>query len=101
VALLPCAAKSDVLVFAEGQGDVLTGGRTAMGLLIGAPAVSTASLILTMVDAKSGEVLVFLKLVNSGEFMKDPEKAYGHSLDKQLVKIRIGADAVAATHKQP
>ena len=96
VALLPCAAKSDVLVFVEGEGQVLTGGKKTMGLLFGGAAYSGATLILTMADAKTGEILTFARLVNltglgSGEqFMNDTDKAYGKALDKQLSKMKIG-----------
>ena len=93
VALLPCAAKSDVLVFVEGEGQVLTGGKKAMGMLIGGAANSGATLILTMADAKTGEILTFARLVNitgGQQFMDDTEKAYGKALDKQLSKMKIG-----------
>lgn len=96
VALLPCAAKSDVLVFVEGEGQVLTGGKKAMGMLIGGAANSGATLILTMADAKTGEILTFARLVNinsfggSEQFMEDTEKAYGKALDRQLSKMKIG-----------
>ena len=96
VALLPCAAKSDVLVFVEGEGQVVTGGKKAMGMLIGGASNSSATLILTMADAKTGEILTFARLVNingvgGGEkFMDDTEKAYGKALDKQLSKMKIG-----------
>jgi len=96
VALLPCAAKSDVLVFVQGEGQVLTGGKKAMGMLIGGPANSGATLILTMADAKTGEILTFARIVNinsfggSEQFMEDTEKAYGKALDKQLAKMKVG-----------
>ena len=96
VALLPCAAKSDVLVFVEGEGQVLTGGKKAMGMLIGGASNSGATLILTMADAKTGEILTFARLVNinsltGGEkFMDETEKAYGKALDKQLSKMKVG-----------
>jgi lambda repressor-like predicted transcriptional regulator len=96
VALLPCAAKSDVLVFVEGEGQVLTGGKKTMGVLLGGAANSGATLILTMADAKTGEILTFARLVNiagfgGGEqFMDDTEKAYGKALDRQLSKMKVG-----------
>jgi lambda repressor-like predicted transcriptional regulator len=96
VALLPCAAKSDVLVFVQGEGQVLTGGKKTMGMLFGGAANSGATLILTMADAKTGEILTFARLVNinsfggSEQFMDDTDKAYGKALDKQLSKMKIG-----------
>jgi len=97
VALLPCAAKSDVLVFVQGEGQVLTGGKKAMGMLIGGASASNATLILTMADAKTGEILTFARLVNvtgGQQFMDDTEKAYGKTLDKQLNKLKIGSNSV-------
>ena len=96
VALLPCAGKSDVIVFVEGEGQVLTGGKKTMGMLIGGASNSGATLILTMADAKTGEILTFARLVNinsfggSEQFMQDTEKAYGKALDKQLLKMKVG-----------
>jgi hypothetical protein len=93
VALLPCAAKSDVLVFVEGEGQVLTGGKKAMGMLIGGASSSSAALILTMADAKTGELLAFVRLANAEKFLTDSEKAYGKGLDKQFKKMRIDLTA--------
>lgn len=103
VSLLPCASKSDVLVFVEGQGNVVTGGRKAMGLVIGAPgmAVSTASLIVTLVDAKSGDVMAVVKLMTSSDFEKNSGKAFGPALDKQLKKLGIGVNVQAVKQKAP
>jgi hypothetical protein len=95
VVLLPCAAKSDVLVFVEGEGQVLTGGKKAMGMLVGGPnSASEATLILTMADAKSGEIIAFARLSNAesfGEkFVDQTEQTYGKALDKQFTKMRLG-----------
>jgi curli biogenesis system outer membrane secretion channel CsgG len=94
-ALLPCSAKADVLVFVVGDGQVTSGGRKAMGMLVGGPGnTSYATLVLTMVDAKTGEVLAFARLSNAesfGEkFVDQTEDVYGKALDKQLAKLRIG-----------
>jgi hypothetical protein len=79
-----------VLVFVEGAGTVLTGGKQAMGILVGGPSSSMAYLHLTMIDAKTGEVLLYIKMLNNGAFTKDSEKAYGGALDKQFKKMHIG-----------
>ena len=95
VALLPCAAKSDVLVFVEGEGQLLTGGKKAMGLLFGGGAASGATLILTMADAKTGEIIAFTRLENATlgqQFMDETEKAYGKALDKQFTKLKVGVN---------
>jgi hypothetical protein len=84
------------VVFVQGEGQVLTGGKKAMGMLIGGQANSGATLILTMADAKTGEILTFARLVNINgigggqQFMDDTEKAYGKALDKQLAKMKVG-----------
>jgi hypothetical protein len=93
VALLPCTAKADVLVFVEGTGQVLTGGKQAFGILLAGPKDSMATLILTMADAKTGEILAFARIVNADKFVKDSEKAFGKALDKQFNKMRIGTTA--------
>jgi hypothetical protein len=98
VALLPCTAKADVLVFVEGQGQVLTGGKKAFGILVAGPKDSTATLILTMADAKTGEIVAFVRLVNADKFVKDSEKAFGKALDKQFNKMKIGTTADNKKH---
>lgn len=93
VALLPCTANANVLIFVEGQGQVLTGGKKAFGILLAGPSASTATLILTMADAKTGEILAFVRMVNADKFVNDSEKAFGKALDKQFNKMKIGTTA--------
>ena len=95
VALLPCAAKSDVLVFVQGEGQVTSGGKKAMGMLVGGSSnVSYATLVLTMADAKTGEILAFARLSNAesfgDKFIDQTESVYGKALDKQFSRLRIG-----------
>lgn len=94
VALLPCDAKADVLVFIEGTGQVLTGGKKAMGAFFGGASASTAHLSIAMADAKTGEILAFVRMNNAEKFVNDSEKAYGKALDKQFGKMKIGAKFV-------
>lgn len=94
-ALLPCAAKSDVLVFVQGEGQVTSGGKKAMGMLVGGGSnVSYATLVLTMADAKTGEILAFARLSNAesfgDKFVDQTESVYGKALDKQFSRLRIG-----------
>jgi hypothetical protein len=94
-ALLPCAAKSDVLVFVQGEGQVTSGGKKAMGMLVGGNSnFSSATLVLTMADVKTGEILAFARLSNEesfGEkFVDQTESVYGKALDKQFSRLRIG-----------
>jgi hypothetical protein len=93
VALLPCAAKADVIVFVRGEGQVVTNGKATMTLFVGG-ALPAAVLILTMADAKTGEILAFARLVNverfGSKFMEDSEKVYGPGLNKQFKRLHIG-----------
>ena len=90
VALLPCSAKSDSLVFIHGEGSVLTGGKKAFGALVTGPSQSTATLQITFVDTKSGDVLAYATFLNNGKFEHDSQAAYGKKLGKELKKIGIG-----------
>ncbi len=95
IALLPCSSKSDVIVFVRGEGQVTSGGKKAMGVLVGGKGnVSEATLVLTMADAKTGEILAFARLTNAesfGEkFVDQTESVYGKALDKQFERLRIG-----------
>ncbi|MGD0347654.1 MAG: hypothetical protein ABSA85_12900 [Terracidiphilus sp.] len=96
VALLPCSAKSDVLVFVQAEGDVLTNGKKAMGWLVTGQAFSTATLVLTMADTKTGEILAFVRLTDVGNFLDDAEKSFGKSLDHQIKRLKIGTIEVEA-----
>jgi hypothetical protein len=91
VTLLPCAADADTLVYVNGHGQVLTGGKKAFGMLVAAPSSSTAFLTLSLVDAKSGDVLAYLRLANNGKFLHDSEKAYGTTLNKIFKRMKIGS----------
>jgi len=102
-ALLPCSAKADVIVFVEGEGQVTSGGKKAMGVFVGGKGnTSYATLILTMADAKTGEILVFSRLSNAesfGEkFVDQTESVYGKALDKQFERLRIGRYADKKKH---
>jgi hypothetical protein len=95
VALLPCSANSDAVVFVKGVGSVVTGGKKAFGILVGpvfaGQSTSMGALRITFADAKSGEILAYTGLANDGKrFEADPEAAYGKKLGKELQKIGIG-----------
>jgi hypothetical protein len=94
-ALLPCSAKADVLVFVEGEGQVTSGGKKAMGMIVGGSSnVSYATLVLTMADAKTGEIIAFSRMSNAesfgDKFVDQTEEVYGKALNKQLERLRIG-----------
>jgi hypothetical protein len=95
VALLPCAAKADVLVFVQGEGTLQTGGKKAMGLLVTGYLGNEATLVLTMADAKTGEILGFARLSNTesfgDKFIGEADKVFGKALNKQFERMRIGS----------
>lgn len=94
VALLPCSAKADALLFLHASGSILTGGKKAFGALVGGQSSSTAQLYMAFVDAKSGEVLAFTSIMRAGDkFRKDPEAVYRGVLTKDFQKMRIGTAA--------
>lgn len=94
VALLPCSAKADVIVFVESQALVTSGGKKAMGLFDAGAGSSYAVLAITMADAKTGQVLALSRMSNieqfGEKFVDQPEDVFGQSLDKQFKKLQIG-----------
>jgi hypothetical protein len=90
VAILPCSAKSDALVFFHAEGEVLTRGKKAFNLLV-VTAPEEANLRLSFVDSKTGDVLTLVRIQREGDrFEKNPERAYGKALDREFKKIKIG-----------
>lgn len=84
MALLPCSATADALLFLHSSGSILTGGKKTFGMLVGGQSNSTAKLHMAFVDAKSGEVLAFTTIIRAGEkFRKDPETVYRGVLTKE------------------
>jgi hypothetical protein len=77
VAMLPCAANSDLLVFVHGQ--------TENNMRTNRLAVLTV----TMADAKSGEILAFLHYDQVDPGLDDPED--GTLLDDDLSTINLGS----------
>lgn len=89
VALLPCAANSDLIVFVQGTGYTLTEGRVGAGLLGAGPYQPFARLTVTMADARTGEILAFLRLSQLDPSLQDPED--GILLDNDLSDINLGS----------
>ncbi len=90
VAILPCSGKSDALVFFHAEGELSTGGKKAFDALITGHR-EEANLRISLVDSKTGDVLALIRIQREGDrFEKNPEKAYGKALDKELKKIKIG-----------
>jgi len=90
VGMLPCSVNSDVLVFVQGAGQVVTAGRGAMTLLIGGP-VDAAVLLVTMADAKTGEILGMIRIRPEDDFVQKPEKSFGDRLNNELANMNVGS----------
>jgi hypothetical protein len=92
VGMLPCSEKSDILVFVQGVGQVLTGGREAVTLLIGGPAEG-ATVLVTMADAKTGEIVGLIKIYPGAGFLDNDnaELEFGERLDCPLADMNIGS----------
>jgi hypothetical protein len=90
VAMLPCAANSDVLVFVRAGGTVTTEGRETFSVLVGGP-ISGAVFIVTFADAKTGEILGLIRLRRTGNFLESAEKSFGPDLDNNLSNMNIGS----------
>jgi hypothetical protein len=87
VMLLNVDKNADVLVFIRGQGRVFTKGKTAFTLL-NPFSLDFPFLFITvgMVDAHTGEVMVFTKPVSATKVLKDP-KALNKLITKSLKKL--------------
>ena len=81
VGMLPCSEKSDIVVFVQGRGKVFTAGGPG----------DSADFFITMADAKTGEILVLIKLHPSCNFLVAPEFCFGPDLDIELASKNIGA----------
>jgi hypothetical protein len=90
VGMLPCSENSDILVFVQGAGQVLTGGRAAMTFAVGGPA-ETADVFVTMADAKTGEIVGLIKTFPGSGFLDNAELEFGEQLDCPLSDMNIGS----------
>ena len=89
VGMLPCSEKSDILVFVQGVGQVLTSGRATMTFMVGGPA-EAADVFITMADAKTGEIIGLIRLYPGSGFLHLAEDTFGRSLDDLLAGMNIG-----------
>jgi len=90
VAMLPCSVTSDVLVFVRAAGTAATESREAVSGLIGGP-TSAATFIVTIADAKTGEILGLIRIRLVGDFLSSAEEAFGQGLDDNLADMNIGS----------
>jgi len=88
--MLPCSENSDILVFVQGVGQVVTQARATMTLFVGGPA-EDAALLVTIADAKTGEVLGFIQVYPGDASLLDAEEAFGQKLYQQLADMNIGS----------
>src|ERR1700678_2992583 len=92
VGMLPCSENSQILVFVEGVGQVVTEGRASMTLFVGGPA-EDAVLFVTIADAKTGEIVGFIQVYPGDASLLDAEGAFGQKLYQQLAEMNIGSSA--------
>jgi sulfite exporter TauE/SafE len=90
VGMLPCSENSDILVFVQGDGQVLTGGRATMTFVAGGPAEG-ALLRITMADAKTGEIVGFIRIYTGFGFLSGAEDTFGERLDEHLGIMNFGS----------
>jgi hypothetical protein len=90
VGTLPCSENSDILVFVQGEGQVLTAGRSLMGLAVGGPAEG-ATVFVTTADAKTGEIVGLIKTYPGAGFLENAELEFGQQLDCPLSIMNIGS----------
>jgi hypothetical protein len=95
VALLPCSANADSLLFVAASGVMKTGGRQAFSIIVwgGVPgALAHYSLRIAFVDAKSGEVTALTRIaLTGGKFGDDPAKVLTKRLIEEFKKTGSGA----------
>ena len=90
VGMLPCSENSEILVFVQGVGQVVTQGRSTMTLLVGGPD-EDAVLLVTIADAKTGEIVGFIQVYPGDASLLDAEAAFGQKLYQQLADMNIGS----------
>jgi len=90
VGMLPCSENSDILVFVQGEGQVLTAGRATMTFVVGGPAEG-ATVFVTMADAKTGEIVGLIKTYPGAGFLENAELEFGEELDCPLSIMNIGS----------
>jgi hypothetical protein len=77
VTKLPAGEGVDALLFLRAEGQVLTGGKKAFGILVAGAKFDTAFMKFGVVDAKTGDVLYFAHPVALRNLAKDSEKTSG------------------------
>ena len=88
VADFPPGAQADALVFVRTRGAALTGGKQAFGILVAGPTRSRIDMVITVVDARSGEVLYLTKFFGLGNFVENPDGVLGKKVKNSIKKLR-------------
>jgi hypothetical protein len=91
ISIVPGASEIDAVVFTHINGTMLTGGKKAFGILVAGPSRSSSKAYISIVDAKTGDVLALQDLMVAGDIYKNPDKALHQSALKTLKKIGIGS----------
>jgi hypothetical protein len=89
VGTLPCSENSDILVFVQGAGQMITQNRSNMTALVGGPD-EDAVVYVTMADAKTGEVVAFVQVYPTDASLLDVESAFGLKLSQQFAEMKLG-----------
>jgi hypothetical protein len=97
VTKLPAGEGVDALLFVRAEGEVLTGGKKAFGILVTGPVNDAVMMHFGVVDAKNGDVLYFAKPVALRNIAKDAQKTAGvvKKSFKNFAKASPGAGTVA------
>ena len=97
VALAPCSADADALLFVDAAGASKTGGRKAFAIITGGVtgvlmAEPNFRIVMAFVDAKSGSVVAFTRITTIGSKTdKDPEAALDTRLTREFGKMKTAA----------
>jgi len=80
---------TDAIVFVRGQGQRLTKGKTAFSILTMSLNFPYLALTIGIVDAHTGEVLVYANPVAIADAMSENEKPLRSSIEKSLKKLPV------------
>jgi hypothetical protein len=87
VSTLAPAAKADGIVFIRASGTVLTGGKKAFGWMVTGQVSDTIHTFMTLVDAKSGDVIAVVNCLRAGNFQEKTDKVMGKTLANSFKKL--------------
>jgi hypothetical protein len=91
VATLAPAATADAIVFIRASGTVLTSGKKAFGWLVTGQIYDTIHTFMTLVDAKSGDVIAVVNCLRAGNFQEKTDQVMGKTLANSFKKLPFAA----------